>query len=246
MFFPKLFKWFKEYGELLAIISAIVLVAIAGIQSCRVSKLVKEHHELKGKLTEQKKDQDKLYADAEVARIKRDTERAVEKSERARLEASIKKARDEGLAAKRALEKEKEKTAKLQPTELVAQIVERIGFESNLTKSGLYLFTRKGAERTLDRFKDGEFYLTEYNRLGKALEDHDLEIASFNTSIEECEKTGATNLKGWDDCRETLATAMKDIDTLEKIKKSGVWRGRVQGGIGAVVIAAGLKLLGVW
>lgn len=244
MFFPKI--KLKANWQLWASLITVVLIAIGSIQTCKANRWERAHLRLEGKLAEQVKDQNLLYGEVEKERATRRIAEATEKKKRADLEARIQKFQKDTVIGKLALRKEKEKTATLPPTELVAQIVERIGFESDLTKSGLYLFTRKGTERTLDRFKDGEFYLSEYNKFQGVLTDHETEIESFNTSIGECEEDKATNLEGWDDCRETLATAQNDIMVLKKLKKSGVWRGRKQGAVVILIIAGGLKLAGVW
>ena len=115
-----------------------------------------------------------------------------------------------------------------------------------MTGAGLFLFTRLGTNRTLDRFKDGEFYLSEYNKFQGVLADHETEVESFNTSIGECEDTAATNLKGWDDCRETLATALTDIEAQKKVARASVWRGRKQGAFWTIIIGGGLKIMGLW
>lgn len=242
----KLLGWIKgNWMPIVSIITAII-IAVGAIQTWRANYWQKEHLRLEGKLEEQRADQDKLWAEALKKDGQREIEKAVEQAERERLEARIQRVIREGEMAKRALEREKQRTATLPPTELVAQINERIGEESSLTAGGLFLFTRTGANRTLDRFKDGEFHLSEYTRLKGAMTDHDAEVASFNVSLGECEATQAANLTGWDDCRETLGTALDDIDTLKKVSKASVWRGRKQGAFWTIIIGGGLKLLGVW
>ena len=242
----KVFSLFKNHGGKIATIVSIAIAVFGGIQSCSATRWEAEAQRLDGKLEEQQADQDKLYGEAVKARATRNVEKAEEAAERTRLEASIAKARAEGLVAKRALADEKKKTVTLPPNELVAEITQRIGDQLTLTEASLYLFTRTGTERTLNRFKDGEFYLSEYGKYQQVLQDHGLEIASFNTSIKQCEETAATNLTGWDDCRGTLATAMTDIATLKQTKRGGVRRGRLQGGAITITFVALLKLLGTW
>ena len=242
----KLFSLIKGHGTAIIVVASVLCVAIGGVQSCRANRWEKKHFVLEGKLEEQQKDQDKLYGEAEKERAERNLERAAEKEKRAELEASIKKAQEEGRQAKRALVAEKKKTATLPPTELVEQITERIGDEVTLTASKLYLFTRVGTERTLDRFKDGEFYLSEYNKQVGIIEDYLKKETSFDTDLASCDEEKATNLVGWDDCRETLATAQKDIKTLKKVGKASVWKGRKQGAVVVAIIVAGLKLFKVW
>ena len=242
----KVFSLFKNHGGKILTVVTIVIAIFGGMQNCRANKAEAEAARLGGKLEEQTEDQNKLHADATAAEEKRTVERAAEAAERAALEAGIKKARDEGLVAKRALAEEKKKTAILPPNELAEEINERIGDEVTLTDARLYLFTRTGTERTLNRFKDGEFHLGEYVKYQKVLVDHATEIKSFNESIASCEEAVVENLEGWEDCRETLATAQADILALKKTKKGGVWRGRKQGAGLVLVIAGGLKLLGVW
>jgi hypothetical protein len=247
--FTKLVKvlgFFKSHATTISVLATIILAIGAGIQGHRANKWEAEVARLDGKLEEQQADQDKLYGEAAKARATRNVERAEEAAERARLEASIKKARAEGLVAKRALAAEKKKTATLPPTELVKEVAARIGDELTLTGDRLYLFTRTGTERTLNRFKDGEFHLGEYAKYQKVLKDHAIEIASFNESITSCELAVVENLVGWNDCRETLATAQADIIAIKKTKKGGVWRGRKQGAIVVGIIVGGLKLFGVW
>jgi len=246
MFFPKLFVWVKDHGKSILTVISIVVAIVGGIQTIRANRWEREALRLDGKLKEQKGDQDRYYGEVAKSRAERRIKEAEEKKKREALESRIAKVIREGEKAKKALELEKTKTATLPPTELVAEIVERIGFESNLIKSGLYLFTQKGTERTLDRFKDGEFYLSEYNKFQGVLDDHKTEIESFNDSIAECEATAIDNLKGWDDCRETLATALAGREADKKTAKASVWRGRKQGAFWTIVIAGGLKLFGVW
>ena len=245
MFFPKI-KLSKTNWQLWACLITVVLVAIGSIQTCRATRWERAHLRLEGKLAEQQKDQDLLYGEAEKERAERNIEEAKEKKKRKELEARIKQVIREGEKAKRALVIEWRKTTTLPPDELCEQINERIGEESRPTAAGFFLFTRTGTERTLNRFKEGEFHLSEYNKFQQVLADHETEVESFNVSIAECEATVTTNLTGWDDCRETLATAQKDIVTLEKMGKASVWRGRKQGAIAILIIAGGLKLAGVW
>lgn len=242
----KLVTFFKSHGTAIIVVASVACVAIGGIQSCRANRWEAEAHRLDGKLAEQQADQDKLYGQAAKERAKRNVAEAKEKKKRADLEARIQKFQKDTVIGKRVLKKEKEKTAVLPPTELVTQINERIGDESSLTGADLFLFTRLGANNTLDRFKDGEFYLSEYNKFQGVLADHEAEVESFNTSISEHKETIADNLVGWDDCRGTLATAQDSIVAEKKKGKASVWKGRKQGAIAVVIIAGGLKLLGVW
>lgn len=242
----KLSSWFKGRWKLLLIIAGILAIAYGSIQTHRANRWEREALRLDGKLTEQQADQDKLYKEGAIERAERNVAEAKEKKKRADLEARIQKFQKDTVIGKRALRKEKEKTAVLPPTELVVEINQRIGDESSLTGAGLFLFTRLGANNALDRFKDGEFYLSEFNKFQGVIADHEAEVDSFNTSIGECEKSVFTNLEGWNNCRETLATAQQSIVTEKKKAKASVWRGRKQGAIWTIVIAGGLKLLGVW
>lgn len=246
MFFPKLFTWVKSHWALLLIIATVLIGGVCTVQSCRVGKWQLEAARLDGKLQEQVKDQNLLYGEAEKMRATRRIAEAAEKKKRADLEARIQKFQKDTVAGKQALKKEKEKTAAMPPTELVQAINQRIGDESSLTGAGLFLFTRVGTNRTLDRFKDGEFYLSEYNKVQGVLTDHEAGVESFNTSIEACEEAVIENLMGWEDCRETLATAQDDIKKWKKVGKASVWRGRKQGAFWTAIIAGGLKLFGVW
>jgi len=227
----KLSAWFKGHWKLSLAAVAILVVAYGAIQGVRANKWLKEHHRLEGKLEEQIKDQNLFYGEAERERAVRRLEKAEEKKERKRLEARIQEARKEGEKAKVELEKEKRKTATLPPIGLVMQINERIGEESKLTQSG-FLFSRLGTNRTLDKFKDGEFYLSEFNRHLKIIGDYETEVISFATSLAKCEEAEITNLKGWDDCRETLDTAIKDNETLKKVAKASVFWATVKGAAG--------------
>jgi len=243
----KFVGWMKGHWKLLAGIITVAITIFGGIQSCRANKWEAEALRLDGKLEEQVADQDKLYAEAAGARKERAMERAAERLKREGLEADIQRLTREGERAKRALAQEKKKTAKLPPTEMAEELDARVGpKEVSLGGSGLYLFTRVGAERTLNRFRDGEFHLAEYGKYQQVLKEHKLEVDSFNTSIASCEETVAKNLKGWDDCRETLATAQQDIAALQKVKASGVWKGRLQGGAIAITFIALLKVCGAW
>jgi len=242
----KLATFFKSHGMAIIVVASVVCVAIGGIQSCRANRWEAKAHQLDGKLAEQQADQDKLYGEAAQERAERNLERMAEKKKREELEANIKEAQEESRQAKRELMAEKAKTATLPPTELVAQITERIGDEVTLTVARLYLFTRTGTERTLDRFQDGEFYLSEYNRHLGIIEDHVAKEASFNTDLAGYKAEVATNLEGWDDCRETLATANKDIEAWKKVGKASVWRGRKQSAGVVIIIGGVLKLFGVW
>lgn len=242
----KLFAWIKGHGTLLIVVASVVIAIIGGIQSRRASHWEKESLRLEGKLEEQVADQNLLYAEAEKEREAWAVVEAAEKKKRDDLEARIQKFQEDTVAGKRALREEKEKTVTLPATELVMQINERIGDESSLTGAGLFLFTRLGINRTLDRFKDGEFYLSEYNKFQGVIADHNTEVESFETSIIGFKKSVADNLEGWNDCRETLATAQTSIVAEKKKAKASVWRGRKQGAFWTIVIGGGLKLLGVW
>ncbi len=246
MFFPKLFVWIKDHATAIGIVAMIILALGAGIQGHRASKWEKEALRLDGKLQEQKADQDLMYGEAVKARAERGIKEAEEKQVRKDLEARIQKFQKDTVAGKRALAQEKKKTAAIPPTELVQAINQHIGDESSLTGAGLFLFTRVGTNRTLERFKDGEFYSTEYYKFEGILADHETEIDSFNISITECEEAVIDNLFGWEDCRETLATAIKGREADKKVARAGVWRGRKQGALWIAVIAGGLKLFGVW
>jgi len=248
MFFPKtkLFSWIKSHWALLLIAATVLTTAIGGIQSCRANRWEAEAHRLDGKLAEQQADQDKLYGEAAKERAERNLERTAEKEKREELEAEIKRSNAEGEKAKRALVAEKAKTTLLPPTELVEEITERIGDEVTLTGDRLYLFTRTGTERTLNRFQDGEFYLSEYNRQLGVIKKHVAKEASFDTDLAGYKTEVATNLTGWDDCRETLSTAQKDIKALKKVGKASVWKGRKQGAGVVIIIGGVLKLFGVW
>lgn len=242
----KALLWIIGHWKLLAGIAAAALIAFGGIQSCRADKAEREQLRLEGKLEEQMADHDALWDKMQAEREGRAEAEAAEKKKRKNLEARIQKFQRDRVIAKRALAAEKKKTAKLPPTELVAQINERIGDESSLTAGGLFLFSRVGANRTLDRFKDGEFHLSEYIKFQKVIEDHEAEVNSFNTSISECEEEKEENLKGWTECKETLQTALNDIAVLKKIKKSKIWKGRLEGGIFVIIIVGGTKLFGIW
>lgn len=246
MFFPNLFKWIKDHGKSILTIISIVVVIIGGIQTIRANRWEKEALRLDGKFKEQVADQNLLYGEAAKAEATRNLEKAEEERIRKDLEARIQKFQKDTVAGKRALVAEKKKTATMPPTELVEAINQRIGDESSLTGAGLFLFTRLGTNHTLDRFKSGEFYLSEYNKFQGVLDDHKTEIDSFNTSISECEEAVIDNLMGWEDCRETLATAQLSITTEKKKGKASVWRGRKQGAFWTIIIAGGLKLFGVW
>ncbi len=246
MFFPKLFVWFKDHGKLILTIISIAIAVFGGIQKIRGDRWEKESLRLDGKLKEQKGDQDLLYLQIAKMRAKRRVAEAAEKQVRKDLEARIQKFQKDTVIGKRALAQEKKRTAAMPPTELVIAINQRIGDESSLTGAGLFLFTRVGTNRALDRFKDGEFYLSEYKKFQGVLADHKTEVDSFNTSIEECEEAVIDNLMGWEDCRETLATAIDDIEVEKKVAKASVWRGRKQGALWIAIIAGGLKLFGVW
>jgi len=241
----KLVAWVKSHWALLLVIATVLVGGVCGVQSCRVGKWQLEAARLDGKLQEQVKDQDLLYKKAE----KKDGERAVaeaaEKQVRKDLEARIQKFQKDTVAGKRALREEKEKTATLPPTELVVQINQRIGEESKLTQSG-FLFSRLGTDRTLNRFKDGEFHLSQYNKQLKAIKDHKTKAASFTKSLAKCEKARVENLMGWMDCRVTLDTAQEDIKKWKKVGKGNVWKGRKQGALWTAIILGGLKLVGVW
>ncbi len=246
MFFPKLFKWLKDHMKSILTMISIIVVIIGGIQTIRANRWEREALRLDGKLAEQRADQDKLYGEREIERADRRVKEAEEKEKRKDLEARIAKFQKDTVAGKRALAQEKKKTAAIPPTELVKAINQRIGDESSLTGAGLFLFTRQGTNRTLDRFKDGEFYLSEYNKFQGVIDDHKAEVDSFNTSITECEEAVIDNLMGWEDCRETLATAIAGRAADKKTAKAAVWRGRKQGAFWTAIIAGGLKLLGVW
>lgn len=247
MFFPKIkLSSLLNNWQLWAGLITVVLIAIGSLQACRADKWKLEAARLDGKLQEQVKDQNLLYGQAKKERATRRIAEAEEKKKRADLEARIQKFQKDTVAAKRVLKKEKAKTATLPPTELVAQINQRIGNESALTGAGLFLFTRLGANNTLDRFKDGEFYLSEYNKQKKAIGDYEAKAASFDTSLSVAQKGEKDNLIGWNDCRETLATAQDDIVAQKKVGKASVWRGRKQGAFWTIIVAGGLKLLGVW
>lgn len=246
MFFPNLFKWVKSHSTSIIVIGIAIVGGIIALSSWRANHWEKEALRLEGKLKEQVAGQNLLYTEAGKKDKARAVEEAKEKQVRKDLEARIQKFQKDTVIGKLALRKEKEKTATLPATELVMQINERIGEESSLTGAGLFLFTRLGTNRTLDRFKDGEFYLSEYNKFQGVLADHNTEVESFKTSIEGYKESATTNLEGWDDCRETLATAQKSIVAEKKKGKASVWRGRKQGAFWAIVIVGGLKLFGVW
>ncbi|KKL08699.1 hypothetical protein LCGC14_2573220, partial [marine sediment metagenome] len=218
----KLFSWVKSHSISIIVIASIVITVVGGIGVWQAKHWEKVALRLEGKLEEQVADQNLLYAEAE----KKDEARAVaelaEKKKRDDLEARIQKFQKDTVAGKRALRKEKEKTATLPPTELVTQINERIGEESALTSVGLFLFTRIGTTRTLDKFKDGEFYLSEYNKFEGVIADHETEVKSFNESIASCEEAVIDNLMGWEDCREVLATAQTSIVAEKKKGKASV------------------------
>lgn len=242
----KLLSFFKSHSTSIIVIASIIIAIVGGIQFRRANKWEKESLRLEGKLEEQVADQNLLYGEAEKERATRRIAEAKEKRTRRDLEARIEKFQKDTVIGKRALRKEKEKTATLPATELVMQINERIGEESMLTGAGFFLFTRLGTNRTLDKFKDGEFYLSEYNKFEGVIADHNTEVESFKTSIVGFKESVATNLEGWDDCRETLATAQESIVAEKKKGKASVWRGRKQGAGAIVVIAGILKLFGVW
>ena len=246
MFFTKLFTWVKEHGKAILTVISIVVAIVGGIQTIRANKWEKESLRLEGKLQEQKEDQDRYYGEVAKSRAERRIKEAEEKEKRKALESRIAKVIREGEKAKTALEQEKAKTAILAPTALSEQINARIGDESNPTANGFFLFTRLGTNRTLDRFKEGEFHLSEYNKFQGVLADHETEVKSFKTSIAECEEEKVDNLTGWDDCRETLATAIAGRAADKKTAKASVWQGRKQGAFWTIVVAGGLKLVGVW
>jgi len=169
MFFPKLFTWVKNHGKSILTIISIIIAIVGGIQTIRANRWEKEALRLDGKLAEQRADQDKLYSDREIERADRRVKEAEEKKKREALESRIQEVIQARDKAKQALETEKAKTVALPPTELVQAINQRIGDESSLTGAGLFLFTRLGTNRTLDRFKDGEFYLSEYTNSRECL-----------------------------------------------------------------------------
>lgn len=228
----KLFLWIKGHGTAIIVVASIITAIVGGIQVHRANKWEREALRLDGKLKEQTADQDKLYKEAAKKRKARMEERAAEREKREKLEARILAAKKEGEKAKRALAEEKRKTATLPATELVAQINERIGDESSLTAAGLFLFTRLGTNRTLDKFKDGEFYLSEFNRHKGIIKDHEEKAKSFDKSLGDCEEEAAENLTGWDDCRETLATAIESKEADRKAAKAGARIGKVKAFIG--------------
>ncbi len=246
MFFPKLFTWVKDHGKSILTIISIVIAVFGGIQKIRADRWEKESLRLDGKLTEQKADQDRYYGEAAKTRADRRIKEAAEKQVRKDLEARIQKFQKDTVAGKRALAQEKKKTVALPPTELVQAINQYIGDESSLTGAGLFLFTRVGTNRTLERFKDEEFYSTEYYKFEWILADHEAAIDSFNISITECEEAVVDNLFGWEECRETLNTAIAGRAADKKTAKASVWQGRKQGAFWTILVAGGLKLFGVW
>jgi len=242
----KLFSLFKDNWQIWAGLITVVLIAIGSIQTYRANKWEKESLRLEGKLAEQKADQDLYYGEVAKSRADRRIKEAEEKVKREELETRIREEKAKSEKARVALAEEKLKTVALEPTELVMQINERIGDESSITEAGFFLFTRLGTNRTLDRFKDGEFYLSEYNRQLGIIKDFKTEKASFETSLNACEEERNDNLIGWDDCRETLATSIANNEALKKASKASVWRGRKQGAFWTAILAGGLKLFGVW
>ena len=247
MFFPKIkLSSLLNNWQMWAGLIVVVLIAIGSLQTCRVGKWQLEAARLDGKLEEQVKDQNLLYGKAKKERATRRIAEAEEKRKRADLEARVQKFQKDTVVAKRVLREEKAKTATLPPTELVAEINQRIGDESSLTQSGLFLFTRVGANNTLDRFKDGEFYLSQYNKQKIAIGDYKAKAESFDKSLAKAQKGEKDNLIGWDDCRETLATAQDDVKKWKKVGKASAWKGRKQGAFWTAVIFGGGKLLGWW
>lgn len=228
----KILLWLIGHWKLLAGIAGILLMVYGGIQAGRANRWEREALRLEGQLEEQLKDQDALYAEAAKEREERAWERAAERKKREDLEAKIRKAKEEEKLAKAELEAEKAKTAALPATDLVQQINERIGEESSLTAGGLFLFTRVGANKTLNRFKDGEFYLGEYNRQKGTIEDYIKKEESWNTDLTEARDSEAKNFKGWEDCRETLATAIKEGEALKKAVRGAKWKARGEGFVG--------------
>ena len=242
----KLFSFFKSNADAIIVLVAIAIAITGIIQHKRANKWEKESLRLEGKLEEQVADQNRYFGEAAKARAERRIKEAEERQKRKDLETRIEKFQKDTVAGKRALREEKEKTVTLPATELVMQINERIGEESTLTGADLFLFTRLGTNRTLDRFKDGEFYLSEYNKFEGVIADHNTEVESFKASIKGFKESVADNLEGWNDCRETLTTAQESIVAEQKKGKASVWRGRKQGAFWTAVIAGGLKLFGVW
>jgi len=232
---------------LIAGIIIAVLAAVGSIQTMRANKWEREHLQLEGKLEEQRADQDEMYAVASKMRAEYRLELAVEAERREALQEEIKKITKESNRAKVALEEEKKQTATLLPIDVVIDINERIGDESQYTAGGLFIFTRVGVNRTLDLFKDGEFRLAENNRLKVANNLYWAASVSFKASLEASKQTAARYLNGWEDCRETLETALDDRETLKKIAGANIWKGRVQGAVGGsiITIVAG-KILGVF
>ncbi len=228
----KLIAFIKTHAATISIVGAIILTIGGGMAIHRANRWEKEALRLDGKLKEQTADQDKLYAEAAKGREARATEKAAEIELRKQLEARILAAKEEGEKARIALAEEKRKTATLPATELVAQINERIGNESSLTAAGLFSFTRLGTNRTLDKFKDGEFYLSEFNRHLGIIKDHETKAESFDGSLGGCKEEVAINLTGWDDCRETLATAIASKEADRKALKAGARIGKVKAFIG--------------
>lgn len=228
----KILLWIIGHWKFLAAVMGILVMAYGAIQTTRAGKWYREHLRLEGQLEEQMKDQDKLFKEAAKERKERAMERAAERLKREELEARIQEAKREEKLAKAKLKAEKEKTATLPATELVSQINERIGEESSLTQAGLFLFTRTGANRTLDRFKDGEFCLSQYNKQKGTIADLKEKAASFAKSLAAAEAGEARNFEDWEDCRETLETANRDREALKKARSAAIWKARGEGAIG--------------
>lgn len=228
------------------VVVVAVLLIITFIKDKEADKWYNEHLVLKGKLEVQTEGHTKYVTTTENEKAELRIERDGEKKVRVRLEEDIAGIRASAAVDKRKLIAEKKKTATLPPDEIVIQVNERIGDETTLMEAGFFKVTRKGMNKTLDRFKDGEFNLAQWEKVEKAFSKCGEKNKSFDTTVKNLTIDLGKTQVGWDKCKGTLKTSLEDNEALEKTLKAAKWGATVKGIGGVTVVVVVLKLLKVF
>lgn len=223
----------------------IVAILLFGYQTCQANRWHDKYNRLEGKaqaaterfeeaLDNAKKQADKLAKSLnEEVKTREKADKEIEK-----LEAT--KAKLAGNLAK-----ERDKIKSMTPDALVRELVIEIGSEVRMMGSGYFEFTRKGAEFTLHRLKEGTFNLQRYNEQLGITKELEAKIASYDKSLADFEELKLSGNEALKKCQEALEASEKSKAALRKTFKAGKWKSLAIGGGAIAAVAVTLRLFKV-
>lgn len=235
-------KWIV-YGLIGLGIAAVLLF---GYQTCQANRWHDKYNQLEGKAQAAAQDFRETMDAAErtIKKVAKELNEEVKAREKADKEiAKLEKAK---VVLARNLTKERAKIKTLTPDELVRELVIEIGSEVRLMGSGYFEFSRKGAEFTFSKFKEGKFNLRRYNEQLGITDKLEAKIASYEKTIGNLEQLNLGGQTALAACEDALRASEKSKEALKKAFKAGKWADFAKGAGAITAIAVILKLTKVF